>query len=368
MSEPKSIADLKSDPHNRRKHNPRNIGMIRQALGEVGAARSIVIDERGVVLAGNGVLEAAADAGIERVQVVDADGETIIAVRRTGLSEEQKRKLALYDNRTAELATWDGEQLAADLEAGLSFDGLFSNDELQAIMEHAADEQLADERRAKDMLGTLSVDGYDLEINAAKLGYRLEAVCRCPRRERALELFAGRGQLSYWYGRLFDEVVRIDNDPRVEPDIIAKAEQWLVSDFDPGAPFDLVDFDDEGCPSEAIQKFFHRIRDVRWPPFVLCLTDGFGLNLKARGRANLQKSYRFGEAGTRKVNSTDLYEAFPALVEHHLQIVAEEAGYLAERISLTRGTRGNVDYACYTVTPATATAGSEEQPDATATH
>jgi len=57
------IGQLKPDPRNARKHNPRNIGMIEAALHEVGAARSIVIDEDGVVLAGNGVVEAAALAG-----------------------------------------------------------------------------------------------------------------------------------------------------------------------------------------------------------------------------------------------------------------------------------------------------------------
>lgn len=117
--------------------------MIRQALGEVGAARSVVVDENNVVLCGNGVLEAAADAGIERVQVVEADGETIIAVRRSGLSEEAKRKLAYYDNRTAELAAWDVQQIAADLEQGLDLGSLFYDDELSAILESAADELLA---------------------------------------------------------------------------------------------------------------------------------------------------------------------------------------------------------------------------------
>ena len=59
MSDVHSIADLKTDPKNRRKHNPRNVGMIVQALHEVGAARSIVIDEQGNVLAGNGTIDAA---------------------------------------------------------------------------------------------------------------------------------------------------------------------------------------------------------------------------------------------------------------------------------------------------------------------
>ena len=132
-----TLADLRPDEANRRRHTPRNIGMIVDALHEVGAARSIVIDESGTILAGNATVEAAAEAGIERVQVVDADGETIVAVRRTGLTEEQKRRLALYDNRAAELAEWDTEQIAVDLEAGLSFEGLFTNDEVADLLKEA---------------------------------------------------------------------------------------------------------------------------------------------------------------------------------------------------------------------------------------
>lgn len=39
------IKDLKPDRRNARKHNPRNIDMLTRSLQEVGAARSIVIDE-----------------------------------------------------------------------------------------------------------------------------------------------------------------------------------------------------------------------------------------------------------------------------------------------------------------------------------
>jgi hypothetical protein len=127
------LGDLTPDSHNARRHNPRNVGMIERALNEVGAARSIVVDENGVVLAGNATIEAAAAAGIERVQVVDADGETIIAVRRTGLTDEQKRKLALFDNRTAELADWDASSILADLDAGLDLSALWNEGEIEAI-------------------------------------------------------------------------------------------------------------------------------------------------------------------------------------------------------------------------------------------
>lgn len=135
MSEITHIKELRPDKRNARRHNPRNIGMIEKALGEVGAARSIVIDEDGNVLAGNGTIEAAAAAGIEKVQVVDADGETIIAVRRSGLTPEQKQRLALYDNRTAELAEWDTTVLSDILdEQEAALDGLFADDELDALL------------------------------------------------------------------------------------------------------------------------------------------------------------------------------------------------------------------------------------------
>jgi DNA modification methylase len=128
------IKDLVADPANRRRHNPRNIGMVVDALHKVGAARSIVIDEGNVILAGNGVTEAAAEAGITRVRVIDASGDELIAVRRSGLSEAQKRELAIYDNRAAELAEWNPEQLQADIDAGLDLAPWFSESELQAIL------------------------------------------------------------------------------------------------------------------------------------------------------------------------------------------------------------------------------------------
>uniref|UniRef100_A0A6H1ZDM8 Putative methyltransferase n=1 Tax=viral metagenome TaxID=1070528 RepID=A0A6H1ZDM8_9ZZZZ len=112
-----TLADLIPDPRNARRHNPRNIGMIVDSLHQVGAARSIVIDEDNVILAGNGVIEAAAEAGIMDVRIIEASGNEIIAVKRSGLTPEQKTKLALFDNRTAELADWD-----ADILNGLDID------------------------------------------------------------------------------------------------------------------------------------------------------------------------------------------------------------------------------------------------------
>jgi hypothetical protein len=87
------ISDLVPDPANRRIHNDRNISMVVTSLREVGAARSIVIDEKNEVLAGNGVVEAAKQAGLTKIHVVEADGDTIVAVRRRGLTPQEKRSL-----------------------------------------------------------------------------------------------------------------------------------------------------------------------------------------------------------------------------------------------------------------------------------
>ena len=108
--------------------------MVVDALHQVGAARSIVIDESNVILAGNGVTEAAAEAGITKLRVIDASGDELIAVRRSGLTDAQKRALAIYDNRTAELATWNPEQLRADQDAGLDLKPFFFDEELKKLL------------------------------------------------------------------------------------------------------------------------------------------------------------------------------------------------------------------------------------------
>jgi hypothetical protein len=107
MTKTIDLDDLTPDPRNARRRTTRSAALLAQSMEQFGAARSIVIDEVGQVIAGNGTVEAAAAAGITKVQVVDADGSTLVAVRRSGLSPAQKASLALADNRTAELAEWD---------------------------------------------------------------------------------------------------------------------------------------------------------------------------------------------------------------------------------------------------------------------
>lgn len=135
-----TLADLTPDRVNARRHNPRNVGMLVDSLQQVGAARSIVVDEEGTILAGNATVEAAGEAGIHKVRSIEADGNEIIAVVRRGLSQEQKTKLALFDNRTAELADWDPEILAELVNTKI-LDGMFSDKELAEILSIVPDFQ-----------------------------------------------------------------------------------------------------------------------------------------------------------------------------------------------------------------------------------
>jgi len=145
---------LKRDERNVRRHNPKNIGLIVKSLQDVGAARSIVVDEDGVVLAGNGVIEAAGIVGIERVRVVEASGDEIIAVRRVGLSEEQKRRLALYDNRASDLSEWDARELLGVLEEDESLrrDLAFIEREIEVLKRKARVDEEVERRDIEEEL------------------------------------------------------------------------------------------------------------------------------------------------------------------------------------------------------------------------
>jgi DNA modification methylase len=127
------LTALTPDPRNARRHSERNLALIEAALREVGAARSIVVDETGVVLAGNATVHAAEQAGLARVRIVEADGSELVAVRRSGLTAAQKRRLALLDNRTAELAAWDTEMLASLVDE-VDLSDLWEPDELAELL------------------------------------------------------------------------------------------------------------------------------------------------------------------------------------------------------------------------------------------
>jgi DNA modification methylase len=99
-------ATLKPDPRNARTHSKRQIRQITASIREFGWTNPMLIDENNRVIAGHGRLAAAERLGMTEVPII----------RLKGLSEPQKRALALADNKLAENAGWNPEILTQELQ------------------------------------------------------------------------------------------------------------------------------------------------------------------------------------------------------------------------------------------------------------
>ena len=135
MTESLTLADLVEDPQNARVRTERSAAMLEESVNTLGAGRSILIDANNKIVAGHGTVDACASVGIEKVLVVETDGQTLIAVRRADLTPSQSRRMAYLDNRTGELATWDPKVVQQDLqEHPVDLKGLFSAKELGRLL------------------------------------------------------------------------------------------------------------------------------------------------------------------------------------------------------------------------------------------
>lgn len=101
-----AVSELSLDPSNVRKHSRRNLDAIKASLRKFGQQKPIVVDAKGIVLAGNGTLTAAQELGWTKIQIT-----------RTELAGVEATAFAIADNRTAELAEWDEDGLAKVLES-----------------------------------------------------------------------------------------------------------------------------------------------------------------------------------------------------------------------------------------------------------
>jgi DNA modification methylase len=100
-----SVHKLRRNKHNPRTHSKKQIRQIANCILRFGWTYPILIDENGVIVAGHGRYEAALLLGLREVPVI------VIA----GLSDAEKRALALADNKIAANAGWDRQLLAEEL-------------------------------------------------------------------------------------------------------------------------------------------------------------------------------------------------------------------------------------------------------------
>lgn len=100
------ISELTLDPKNARKHSQKNLDAITASLKQFGQRKPIVITTKGLILAGNGTVEAAKALGWDYIDV---------AIAPKDWDENTAKAYALADNRSAELAEWDQIVLAETL-------------------------------------------------------------------------------------------------------------------------------------------------------------------------------------------------------------------------------------------------------------
>ena len=110
------IKDLKQDKRNYRKHNDRNLELIKKSVNEVGFGRSVVIDNENEIICGNGVVSTL-DKNTP-IKVIETDGSELVVVKRTDLSTEDKKRkqLAIMDNSASDTSEFDIELLKADFD------------------------------------------------------------------------------------------------------------------------------------------------------------------------------------------------------------------------------------------------------------
>lgn len=89
------------------------VNAVAESIRQCEYIAPIILDENYVILAGHTRWKALKQLGRHEVE----------CVVKSGLTDEQKRKYRLLDNKTAELADWDFDLLADELD-GIDFDGL----------------------------------------------------------------------------------------------------------------------------------------------------------------------------------------------------------------------------------------------------
>jgi DNA modification methylase len=110
------IAQLVLDDKNANKGTKRGREMLKQSLRNYGAGRSVLVDSKGHVIAGNKTVETARAAGMKNIAVIETDGETLVAVQRRDveLNSTKGRELAIADNRVGEVGLeWNPDVLPA---------------------------------------------------------------------------------------------------------------------------------------------------------------------------------------------------------------------------------------------------------------
>lgn len=96
----KLLSDLKFDNKNINKGTEYGNSLLLKSLQNVGAGRSVLADKNGVLIAGNKTIEAAAAIGMDKIRVVETNGDEIVVVQRMDIDINDKKgvEMKILDN------------------------------------------------------------------------------------------------------------------------------------------------------------------------------------------------------------------------------------------------------------------------------
>ncbi len=168
MSKDKEEIKIRLDPKNARIHNDENRALINKSLKELGAGRSILIDGEDYVIAGNGVYQEAEANGI-KIKIIETDGTELIAIKRTDLkyNDKKRKELAIVDNAATDKSSFNEEIFEdeyfqeVDIEewGGVNNTKMLSDEEIAAFFKRDDSEQQEQKQR---IVLEYTIDEYEM--------------------------------------------------------------------------------------------------------------------------------------------------------------------------------------------------------------
>ena len=224
-----AIRDIHPYPNNPRK-NSDAVDAVAESIRQCGYCAPIIVDEDHIILAGHTRYKALKKLGWKECPVLLLQG----------MSDEQKRKYRLLDNKTGELATWDLDALAEELEA-LDFDGFdFGFEVSETVTDEEAQEddyEVNPPAQPKSKRGDIYVLG------------RHRLMCGDSTSEDDVQALVGSTQIDMlltdppygvdYTGKTAD-ALKIENDAQTDEDLeifLSSAFSWADAVMKPGAAF-----------------------------------------------------------------------------------------------------------------------------------
>jgi len=204
------------------------------------------------------------------------------------------------------------------------------------------------------------------EANPAKVSLRLQAYGLLEPHETVLDLFAGKGLLSWLYARGCRRLVAVERDPayfkvlrrnlrgrRCAVCVCGDNLEFLESGLaGVEGPITYVDFDAFGTPALQVQRFFERYRVRR--ALVISLTDGVLFNFRRHASADLRRYYLqdFYVGGEPDCGVTqNLGEYLFTIQSNFINILCMPRGFVAYPLYFKVNERSTAAYSSYLILP-----------------